>query len=246
VNGLSLIDESGRTPLFQAFAPGARERYTRLFEDSQILILENSRALDRAYLAPNAVVLPVPRAEIDLLNFMTEGPFDPRREVLIEEPDARVMGVQQRPEAPAGGSTSIVEQSNTKVRVRVNSPRDQYLVLADAYYPGWLATVNGRSAHIFRANYLFRGVAVPAGASEVVFEYAPTSVTTGATITLATASGLVAIWIAWRLGVLAALATRSARAIHRRGGTWRQLPIPRPVRIAPQPPKSVWRELDEL
>ena len=49
------------------------------------------------------------------------------------------------------------------------------LVLADAYYPGWVVTVNGEPGDILRADYLLRGVYLPAGVHEVIFRYRPAS-----------------------------------------------------------------------
>ena len=47
------------------------------------------------------------------------------------------------------------------------------LVLSDVNYPGWQATLDGEAAPIVPANYLFRGVFVPAGEHVVTFRYAP-------------------------------------------------------------------------
>jgi uncharacterized membrane protein YfhO len=48
-------------------------------------------------------------------------------------------------------------------------------VLTDVQYPGWKATVDGKSADIERVDYLLRGVVVPAGTHTVEFSYEPAS-----------------------------------------------------------------------
>jgi uncharacterized membrane protein YfhO len=57
-----------------------------------------------------------------------------------------------------------------------------YLVLADTYYPGWRAFVDGHPAQVWRANYGFRAVAVDAGEHEIEFQYRPRSFVLGAAI----------------------------------------------------------------
>ncbi|MCP5041655.1 MAG: YfhO family protein, partial [bacterium] len=65
-----------------------------------------------------------------------------------------------------------------------------YLVLNDAFYPGWKAYVDGHEVEILRANSIFRAVAVAADANEVRFEYAPESFKVGLAVSSATAGGL--------------------------------------------------------
>jgi hypothetical protein len=48
------------------------------------------------------------------------------------------------------------------------------LVLADAWFPGWTAWIDGAAGPpIFRADLVLRAVAVAPGPHEVVFEYDP-------------------------------------------------------------------------
>jgi uncharacterized membrane protein YfhO len=55
--------------------------------------------------------------------------------------------------------------------------------LADTYYPGWTAAVDSQPVRLFRANYAFRAVQVPAGPHTVVFDYRPLSFAVGAWLT---------------------------------------------------------------
>ena len=56
------------------------------------------------------------------------------------------------------------------------------LVLADLFYPGWTAEVDGRPAEILMADGVFRAVALPQGTHRVVFRYQPLSVKIGAAL----------------------------------------------------------------
>jgi uncharacterized membrane protein YfhO len=59
------------------------------------------------------------------------------------------------------------------------------LVLADAYYPGWNASVDGRPVAIDRYDGYERAVRLTPGAREVVFEYRPRWLAPSAAITAA-------------------------------------------------------------
>ena len=85
----------------------------------------------------------------------------------------------------SGGAVSIISYAPERVVIRVNSERPGFLVLKDAYYPGWRAAVNGEAVDVVPTNILFRGVPVPAGESEIVFSYMPTAWLTGLGLSLA-------------------------------------------------------------
>ncbi len=85
-----------------------------------------------------------------------------------------------------------------RVVIGVDGAMPGYLVLTDVWYPGWTCTVDGQTAPVLRADFLFRGVHVPAGEHEVVFTFAPESYRRGKMISLI-GLGLVAGISAWSL-----------------------------------------------
>jgi hypothetical protein len=95
-----------------------------------------------------------------------------------------------------GGPRSISNQqfqdNTTSFTYSAKTP--QYIVLQDAYYPGWNVYINGKKAHIDPVNITFRGVNVPAGENvEVVFKYQPLTFFIGMVLSIA---GLgYAIWL---------------------------------------------------
>jgi len=118
---------------------------------------------------------------------------DPRRETVIVAPADVVL-----PRA-AGGEARIAQDDPLRVTVEAASAGPAVLALADAAAPGWHAEVNGREAPIWVADGMFRGVAVPAGESQVVFEYRPTSVRVGLFAGLLAAALLCGIAACWAI-----------------------------------------------
>ena len=53
------------------------------------------------------------------------------------------------------------------------------MVLSDVFYPGWQAHIDGKPAHIFQTNYIFRGVQLPPGEHTVTFSFRPLSFAIG-------------------------------------------------------------------
>ncbi len=78
-------------------------------------------------------------------------------------------------------------------RVTIHAVLDTpgYLVLADTWYPGWQATVDGEPAEVLQANYAFQAVYLEAGEHTVKMDYQPTSVLVGDAVSLTTLTLLV-------------------------------------------------------
>ena len=94
------------------------------------------------------------------------------------------------PDAEVGskGNTSIIDSIRIRpnsVEIEVRAATAGTLVLADAYYPGWTAKINGVSRELFRVNGAFRGVCIPApGVHTVVMSYWPRLMTAGVIMAL--------------------------------------------------------------
>jgi hypothetical protein len=87
-----------------------------------------------------------------------------------------------------GGHSEVLSVSNDHghVLVRCKTERPAVLVLRETYSPRFHCRVDGREVPIWRANYLFRAVLVPAGDHLVEFVYVAKGLRLGAAITLAT------------------------------------------------------------
>jgi len=135
----------------------------------------------------------------DLAAGLSDPGYDPRSAVLLEDPPAAADGERDGSSGTAGaGEAIVVEETPERIVMRVRALRPGYGVLADAYAPGWGATLDGRPVPMLRADGLFRAVAVPPGEHDLEMEYRPASVTAG--LLLGTCGLLVTV--AW--GIAAA------------------------------------------
>lgn len=79
----------------------------------------------------------------------------------------------------------VVSANAMRYKVNVEVPRDAWLFLADANYPGWQATVNGVRQPVYSAQVLGKAVPLKAGRNEVVIRYVPWSFYGGAALSAA-------------------------------------------------------------
>jgi len=166
------------------------------------LIFENLRVMERAWVTP--AVRKLGPAEIQLAvrsgRFADGSPFDPRRVALVE---TGVAGFDAQEAAePAAARATVTQPADTRLDVAVESPRRGFLVVRDAYYPGWRAWRNGAAVPIYQTNYLQRGVVVEAGQNHIRFEYVPWPFRLGLAITAITAALALATCLPGRLRAL--------------------------------------------
>lgn len=169
-----------------------KARHALIYRSEDVAVYENPDASPRAFITHNVkrasdaealrqLQAPHPNAEI----YVSDGPefdsdigqgFNERARLTTYEPERVVIDAQLDAEG--------------------------YLVLADAWDPGWIALVDGAPAPIARADVIFRAVLLEPGAHRVEFLYRPRAFYSGVLL-----SGIgIALWgiavlgaVLWRL-----------------------------------------------
>jgi hypothetical protein len=159
----------------------------RLLRDGDgVRVYENEQALPRARYVARVDV----RDEADVLPTLAR--TDHRDHVVVARAEAAAL---RNAGSDGTGTAELIVDEPEHVVVRVHASAPGFLFLADEYFPGWTATVNGDPHPIVRANHTFRVVEVPAGESEVAFRYRPLSLRIGAAVSVVAV--LLFVWL-WR------------------------------------------------
>jgi len=84
-------------------------------------------------------------------------------------PDFVAAGKNSVPEA----QVKFVSRSENQTTIAVVTEQSGLLVSSDLYSKDWQAKIDGKAAKVYRANYAFRAVNVPAGEHTIQFVYQP-------------------------------------------------------------------------
>jgi hypothetical protein len=147
------------------------------------------------YLSDNVQTVPGEEAALDWMKGLTWAQVRAYSAMVEAEPDA-LTAVQRDPAGGSPGNVEVEEYRPGFIRLRTSALRPALLVVAESWYPGWRATIDGKPAQVLRANYLSQGVIVPTGARTVELEYSPDSFRYGQIISLSALIliALLAIW----------------------------------------------------
>jgi hypothetical protein len=161
---------------------------TEWWRSNAAIVYENRAALPRALWVPTSGArVGGPRCR----EALQEPGFDPTRHVLLDEVPVKLESAAQS----GSGEVRISQYAPAEVRIELRSEHAGYAVLTDAFYPGWVASLDGQEVPIIRADCFFRAVAVPRGTHEIRMHYRPRSVALGGAISLAAGALVVGLWV---------------------------------------------------
>ncbi len=165
-------------------APPADNTFVPVFnEDPDVDVYLNTNARPRVSLIYDTTLA----ADSDSAFSLIHTPdFSPASQVILESPNPNY----QLPVTsnPITGSSNLyyTKYSAGQFAVVAQTPAPAFVVLAEVWYPGWTATVNGVQAQVLRANTAFMAVEVPAGENTIEFQFNSPMVAVGLAITIVT------------------------------------------------------------
>lgn len=147
--------------------------FQAVFIDKSVTVYENLQVLDRAYFVSK---LRFVKNNEELGKLLDDKDYDPTVEAVA-------IGYNLVTSLTRGTVVSILHQDNI-VKIDTQSTGEGFLVLADAYDPGWNVYINKKKEKIYQVNGDLRGVLVPAGRNEIIFKYQPKSFMIGLTLSV--------------------------------------------------------------
>ena len=144
-------------------------------------IYHNTQVLPRARIVPMYQTV---KTLDDIIYVISDPTFNPEKLVVLEE--------NPKINKPLYEGTSLQSSviwktdEDMNIELATKSSHDAFLILADTFYPGWKAYVDGRETKIYPAYVAFRAIVLPQGEHSVTFRYEPGSLRKGIIVSTTT------------------------------------------------------------
>lgn len=117
--------------------------------------------------------------------------FNSKEEVIINQKEFPIVK-ESSFQKDSLAQIKLIEYKPNYIKYTTENTNKGLAVFSEIYYPkGWIATIDGKEAPIFRTNYTLRGLEIPAGKHTVEFRFEPQVVKTGSTIVLISGLGML-------------------------------------------------------
>lgn len=211
INGIIASLREAKTPedLMGAFAvsPSINMLNTRyIIYNPEQPPLVNPFAYGNAWFVPEVEIVENADAEIAALNRI-----DPLQTAVVDKRFAADLeGFVSQPDSTA--TITLDSYRPNKLVYTSKAASEQLAVFSEIYYqPGWVATIDGKPAPHFRADWTLRAMRVPAGEHQIVFEFKPKGYEVASNVSVYS-SFLILLLLVFGLGYYGWKAVRQAKS----------------------------------
>ena len=126
-------------------------------------LYQNMNVLPKSWIVQN--IRSVENQKESLIKTLSKD-FKPESEAIVVGYNGKYLTTK------SSGVVSITKRKENRLELSSKSETGGLLVLSEIFYhPGWKAYVNGKPVPIYQANHILRSIEVPAGDSNILFEY---------------------------------------------------------------------------
>jgi hypothetical protein len=139
--------------------------------DLNVRVIKVLNALPRAYF----INQPLINTQADVYRILTPAFVDPSKQADIAD-DSLPLSAKERLPGEGRERALITWQHDTPeaLDLTVQAPSSGYVVVAESYFPGWTAHINGKLTRVLLANKRFMAVPVLAGKQVITLRYTST------------------------------------------------------------------------
>lgn len=159
-----------------------KNKYTLVWQEAPWQIYENLHAVPRTFLTREYIV--VSDKDTFFKTFFDKN-FNEATTVILDLDPKLTKNKELKTK-----NVTIISYAPNKVVIKTNADKDALLFISDTYYPEWKAKIDMTETKIYKADYAFRAVVVPAGEHMVTFSYEPKAFKVGLLL-----SGLFSIFL---------------------------------------------------
>ncbi|MFH1233300.1 MAG: YfhO family protein, partial [Patescibacteria group bacterium] len=161
---------------------------SKWFSETSKDVYENNNAYPRFILSKESAVEKDPKK---ILHFLDDPNYNPEEIIYIEK-DCPTTSLES-PSRDSSGAPSnealqnvvkIVKYEEEYIKLEIENGNNKWLLANEIYYPGWQAKIDSKPIEIYKANYTFRAIPIPAGKHIIEFIFKPKSYLIGKTISL--------------------------------------------------------------
>lgn len=154
------------------------------------MAIPNPMALGNCWFVKAVIFVKGPVEEMKALDSLNT-----RDSAVVEEKFRNLVSAYTAPD-----SASTIKQTafdNDEISYESNATGNHAAIFSEIYYKDWKAYLDGKPVDYFKANYVLRGMIVPAGKHTIKFKFEPKAYYTGQTVTKVTNWLLILIILAY-------------------------------------------------
>ena len=152
-------------------------KYIISTDNNKPFVQINPEACGNAWFVENIIWAKNKDEEFSLLS-----EFDPSSSAIVNE---KYRPLMQNFENDVNNKINLTSYKPNKLVYNVNCNSNSLIAFSEIYYPkGWNAYIDGSFVEHFSINYLLRGIFIPKGSKEILFEFKPNSFHVSAIISL--------------------------------------------------------------
>lgn len=167
-----------RTENPKGYGTFPQQRFKEIWRQDDWIVYENLLAAPRFFTTSDVRGY---TSDKDFESQLFSNSFYTDKTVLLE-----IQDLQSLPHfSQQTAQTKLLSYTPKNIEFLITSDSPQFFYVSDTYDYGWSAQINNTPTRVYKANYAFRGIVVPAGLSRVTFSYSPQSFTTGVKVSIA-------------------------------------------------------------